>query len=213
MDAMLNDWWRVWKRRSSGRATVAEELVSIATGRTVPGPASRLVREWVQPWDPGWNPPDRIYPELAHQLLNFLKGFKLVSEQHHPPAHMRPTSSNRLGVHRIYKVGRVVYKAHLTTAGLKDEDGSLVTCASKADSMLWNSRKAIWTADPPQGCEAGPIRDHFFAENQRDAELPAHPAPSLFNIAKHILKSADLHPEWTTDPTRCTITGSPSLQI
>ena len=185
-DAMFNDWWRVWKRRSNGRTSIAAELMCIASGRTAPAPASRQIRDWVHSWDPGWTPPESICPEHAHHLLNVLKGFRQVTDQHKPPAHIRPPCSNRVSIHRTYKVGRAVYKARLTTAGLKDEDGSLITCARKTDSLLWNSRKAIWTSDPPQGCAAGPILDHYFGDSLRTADLPAHPAPSLSSIAQHI---------------------------
>ena len=132
MDFMLNGWWRVWKRQSDRRASIAAELMSIASGRTAPGPASRQTRDWVHSWAPGWTPPESVCPEHAHHLLNVLKGFRQVTDQHKPPAHIRPPCSKRVGIHRTYKVGRAVYKARLTTAGLKDEDGSLNSCARKS---------------------------------------------------------------------------------
>ena len=127
-------------------------------------------------------------------MLQVLKGYRLVRDRHLPPANARPPSNQRPGVHRIYKVGRTVYKPMITSAGLRGPDGTIISCPRTSDRLLWDSRKDIWTSDPPTGCTATPILDHYFATGNRCPSLPPAPAPDLLDISKHILRSSGSAP-------------------
>ena len=86
--------------------------------------------------------------------------------KHLPPAHRRGPGPGRAGVHRTFTIGRAVYKARMTTPGLRDRNGEIVTCPKAVDQMLWASRKDIWTQNPPQGTAGKAILDHYFEGGQ-----------------------------------------------
>ena len=143
MEAMIQGWWRTWRRHEP--ASLGALLQEIGQGTTATGPTG-VLRDWLvaQGWQGDWIQADEA------------RRWKLVWAQEQAQEHagrVAPWASgpsgkrNPLADH--FRIGRSIFGRLPPIHGVRDEQGRLRTDPREMDDVLWRSREAVWATTPP----------------------------------------------------------------
>ena len=184
LDSMLTSWWKTWQKTAQrldmgailrGLMRHSADLISTPTS----------VSEWYQHFTQDALPSSLSRDDIQ-RLINLYEHHTRATARHRPAKPYRVHSTLRIPLAMPYALGRRVYKPRIESCGLRMPDGTLSTDPGVMDTLLWNSRKDIWTKKPPESPAGTPLLDHYFATRE-PLILPDRPGPVYHDIAQHVL--------------------------